>query len=310
MSGLNKKRVFEILDRSSGDDKVSTYCDRGLSTLILLNLLAVSLESVEQISEQYGTFFWGFELFSVTIFGCEYILRIWSSDANENSRFKSSGKRRLGYIFSFTGLIDLIAILPSILPLFLGQIDLRWLRVLRLVRLLKISHYSPALEDLISAVREERSAFGAALYLFCITLFVSSALMYVVEHKVQPDNFSSIPATMWWSMITLTTVGYGDVSPMTTFGKLVGAATAVMGICVVALLTGIVATAFANQVARRKDIFEAEIVTALADGVISKEELKHIKRMQADLGLSDEHTKALIELLSERHNVVVEKDQS
>ncbi|MGB2318955.1 MAG: potassium channel family protein, partial [Candidatus Puniceispirillum sp.] len=140
----------------------------------------------------------------------------------------------------------------------------------------------------------------AALYLFCIALFVSSALMYVVEHEVQPENFSSIPTTMWWSMITLTTVGYGDVSPMTSLGKLVGAVTAVMGICVVALLTGIVATAFANQVARRKDIFEAEVAHALSDGVISQDELKHIKQMQSELGLSDEHARALIDLLSER----------
>ena len=300
MSGLNKKRVLEILSRSNGDDKVSMYCDRALSTLILLNLLAVSLESIDQLSTQYGYLFWAFELFSVTIFGCEYILRIWSSDANKDEKSESSSKLRFGYIFSFTGLIDLIAILPSILPLFLGQIDLRWLRVLRLVRLLKISHYSTALEDLISAIREERNAFGAALYLFCIALFVSSALMYVVEHEVQPENFSSIPTTMWWSMITLTTVGYGDVSPMTSLGKLVGAATAIMGICVVALLTGIVATAFANQVARRKDIFEAEIVHALADGIISNEELERIKQMQSELGLSDEHARALIELLSER----------
>ncbi|WP_438996229.1 ion transporter [Candidatus Puniceispirillum sp.] len=300
MSGLSKKRVLEILSRSYGDDKVSMYCDRALSTLILLNLLAVSLESIDHLSSQYGRLFWAFELFSVTIFGCEYILRIWSSDANIDRDGGTSAKRRFGYIFSFTGLIDLIAILPSILPLFLGQIDLRWLRVLRLVRLLKISHYSTALEDLISAIREERNAFGAALYLFCIALFISSALMYVVEHEVQPEDFSSIPTTMWWSMITLTTVGYGDVSPMTSLGKLVGAATAIMGICVVALLTGIVATAFANQVARRKDIFEAEIVHALADGVISQEELKRIKKMQTELNLSDEHARAMIELLSER----------
>ena len=236
----------------------------------------------------------------MTIFSCEYILRILSSDANKDDKSASSTKLRLGYIFSFTGLIDLIAILPSILPLFLGQIDLRWLRVLRLVRLLKISHYSTALEDLISAIREERNAFGDALYLFCIALFISSALMYVVEHEIQPENFSSIPTTMWWSMITLTTVGYGDVSPMTSLGKLVGAATAIMGICVVALLTGIVATAFANQVAHRKDIFEAEIVHALADGIISNEELERIKQMQSELGLSDENARALIELLSER----------
>ena len=184
------------------------------------------------------------------------------------------------YIFSFTGLIDLIAILPSLLPLLLGEIDLRWLRVLRLVRLLKISHYSSALEDLIAVIRSGKSAFGAALYLFFIALFASSSLMYLVEHHTQPENFSSIPTTMWWSIVTLTTVGYGDVSPITPVGKLVGAITAIMGVCVVALLTGIVATAFANQISRRQDIFEAEIVSALSDGIITQEERDRIAKLQ------------------------------
>jgi voltage-gated potassium channel len=298
---LTKKRTLEILNRSSEGDRISRVCDRFLSTLILLNLLAVSLESIDTLGAAYHQWFFTFEIFSVTIFGVEYLLRIWSMAANESSRFKTSTGRRFGYIFSYTGLIDLIAILPSLLPLVLGQVDLRWLRVLRLVRLLKISHYSSALEDLITAVRSEKNAFGAALYLFFIALFVSSSLMYVVEHQAQPENFSSIPATMWWSLITLTTVGYGDVSPLTAVGKLVGAMTAIMGVCVVALLTGIVATAFSNQISRRHDIFEAEIVSALSDGVISRDEMEQISKMQEELGMSDEHAKAIIELLRDRH---------
>lgn len=269
--------------------------------MILLNLLAVSLESVDSLSASYATAFFAFEMFSVAIFGVEYALRIWSAAANEASKHGSPAKRRLEYIFSFTGLIDLIAILPSLLPLFLGEVDLRWLRVLRLVRLLKISHYSSALEDLIAAIRSEKSAFGAAMYLFFIALFASSSLMYVVEHQAQPENFSSIPTTMWWSLITLTTVGYGDVSPVTPVGKIVGAMTAMMGVCVVALLTGIVATAFSNQISRRQDIFEAEIVAALSDGVITKDEMDRIASMQKELGMSEEHAKAIIELLRDRH---------
>jgi voltage-gated potassium channel len=230
----------------------------------------------------------------------EYILRIWAMSANEASKFKTATGRRLEYIFSFTGLIDLIAILPSLLPLFLGEVDLRWLRVLRLVRLLKISHYSSALEDLFSAIKAEKSAFGAALYLFCIALFVSSSLMYIAENTVQPEHFSSIPTTMWWSLITLTTVGYGDVSPITPIGKVVGAFTAIMGVCVVALLTGIVATAFANQISKRHDMLEAEIVTALQDGVINEDEMQKITQMQDELGMSEEHTKAMIALLRDR----------
>ena len=298
---VSKKRILQILSRSSGSDRASRICDRFLSTMILLNLLAVSLESVDALSASYGTAFFAFEMVSVAIFGVEYALRIWSAAANEASKHSSPAKRRLEYIFSFTGLIDLIAILPSLLPLFLGEIDLRWLRVLRLVRLLKISHYSSALEDLIAAIRSEKSAFGAAMYLFFIALFASSSLMYVVEHQAQPENFSSIPTTMWWSLITLTTVGYGDVSPVTPVGKIVGAMTAMMGVCVVALLTGIVATAFSNQISRRQDIFEAEIVAALSDGVITKDEMDRIAAMQKELGMSEEHAKASIELLRDRH---------
>jgi voltage-gated potassium channel len=269
--------------------------------MILLNLLAVSLESIDMLSAAYGNLFFVFEMVSVAIFGVEYLLRIWCMAANDASRHTSATRRRLEYVFSFTGLIDLVAILPSLLPLILGEVDLRWLRVLRLVRLLKISHYSTALEDLIAAVRSESSAFGAALYLFFIALFASSSLMYVVEHHAQPENFASIPTTMWWSLITLTTVGYGDVSPVTPVGKLVGAITAVMGVCVVALLTGIVASAFSNQISRRKEMFQAEIVAALSDGVITEDEMQKIEEMQQRLGMSDEHATAVIELLRDRH---------
>ena len=182
MAVITKQRMLAILSRSSGSDRTSRIFDRFLSTMILLNLLAVSLESIDALSATYGHLFFAFEMFSVAIFGCEYLLRIWSVAANEASRYKSATARRLEYIFSFTGLIDLIAILPSLLPLILGEVDLRWLRVLRLVRLLKISHYSTALEDLIAAVRSESSAFGAALYLFCIALFASSSLMLSLIH--------------------------------------------------------------------------------------------------------------------------------
>ena len=154
----------------------------------------------------------------------------------------------------------------------MGGVDLRWLRVLRLVRLLKISHYSSALEDLFSAIYQERRSFLAALYLMGIALFLSSSLMYLAEYDAQPEKFASIPQTMWWALITLTTVGYGDVYPITPLGQAIGAFTALLGVCTVALLTGIVASAFSNQMASREAIFEAEIASALSDGVVTDDE--------------------------------------
>jgi voltage-gated potassium channel len=264
-----------------------------------LNLLAVSLESVDSIGSAFREQFHAFELFSVTIFVVEYLLRIWATGAHADGSPGSSIKPRLKYIFSFTGIIDLLAILPSLLPL-LFSVDLRWLRVLRLLRLLKISHYSSALEDLFSAIHHERSSFAAASYLFILALFFASSLMYVAENTVQPDKFSSIPETMWWSLITLTTVGYGDVSPISPLGKIIGAFTAIMGVFSVALLTGIVANAFAYQIAQRKAILEAEIASALEDGTIDIEEEAKIEKLRKRYDMSEDHVKAIIGVLKDK----------
>lgn len=296
---ITKERLLEILDKSKPDDTISWYTEVILSVLILLNLIAVSLESVPSLSNSYSKLFMYFEIFSVIIFSIEYLARIWASAAKKDTHNSSSLRNRLSYIFSFTGIIDFLAIVPSILALFIVSVDLRWLRVLRLLRLLKISHYSTALEDLWSAISHERSSFVAALYLFAIALFFSSAMMYVAEHNAQPEKFKSIPETMWWSLITLTTVGYGDVSPLTPAGKIIGAITAIMGVCVVALLTGIVANAFANQVARRKAILEAEVANALLDGEISDEEEEKIEALRKRFDLSQDHVSAIIEVFKD-----------
>ena len=145
---LSQQRVMAILNKSNGGDRMSRGCDMFLSILIVLNLVAVCLESVESFNSLYRTPLIIFEALSVGIFLIEYCLRIWSVAADDENKASTASGRRFNYIFSFTGIIDLLAILPSVLPLVMGGVDLRWLRVLRLVRLLKISHYSSALEDL------------------------------------------------------------------------------------------------------------------------------------------------------------------
>ena len=165
---ITQRRVYEILEKGQVDDRQSLYCDVFLSGLIIVNLIAICLETVDNLFFQYKPVFVIIELVSVSIFFVEYVLRIWSCAAAQNDRLDSATRKRLGYIFSFTGLIDLLAILPSILPLLLGGVDLRWLRILRLLRLLKFSHYSSALEDLLSAVRHEWRSFIATLYLLLI----------------------------------------------------------------------------------------------------------------------------------------------
>lgn len=299
---LSQQRVMAILNKGSGGDRISRGCDFFLSLLIISNLIAVCLESVESINAAYSRQLFIFEAVSVSIFLLEYALRIWSVAADEESVAATPGGRRLRYMGSFTGIIDLLAILPSILPLLMGGVDLRWLRVLRLVRLLKISHYSSALEDLFSAIYQERRSFFAALYLMGIALFLCSSLMYLAEYEAQPDNFASIPQTMWWALITLTTVGYGDVYPITPLGQSIGAFTALLGVCTVALLTGIVASAFSNQMARREAIFEAEITAAMSDGVVTDDEQAHIEELRERFKITEEHARAIFALIEEKRD--------
>ncbi len=295
-----QKRTSQLLSKGNVADKPSQYVDMILFILIVLNIAAVCLESVKHIGNEYKVAFNAFEFFSVVIFSIEYVLRVWSAPARNDLGNSANIIKRMKYIFSFTGLIDFLAIIPSILPYFFGGLDLRWLRVLRLLRLLKISNYSSALEDFFSAIKADWRSFSAALYLMVIALFLSSALMYIAEHDSQPEKFSSIPETMWWGLITLTTVGYGDVSPVTPLGKIIGAFTAIMGVCTVALLTGIVASAFANQRAQKAAILEAEISQALSDGVISDDEAQKIEKLRKELNLSPEHSKSLVDILSEK----------
>ena len=205
---INQQRVMEILNKGNNNDQWSLMCDRFLATLIIINLLGICLESVQSVRDQYDTQLMYLEIISVSIFSLEYALRLWSSASNTELKGSTASQRRFSYATSFTGLIDLIAILPSIMGLFANNLDLRWLRTLRLIRLLKLSHYSTALEDLFSAVYQERRSFFAAMYIMAIALFMASALMYLAENAAQPEKFSSIPQTMWWAVVTLTTVGY------------------------------------------------------------------------------------------------------
>jgi voltage-gated potassium channel len=238
-------------------------------------------------------------MFSIIVFGTEYILRLWSAVAKEDSAHKTPFGKRIEYILSFNGLVDLAALLPSLISMFVGSADLRWIRVVRILRLLKMSNYSTALEDLGSAIYEERQSFLAALYLFTLALFIASALMYVLEHQAQPEAFASIPESMWWALITLTTVGYGDVSPITTLGKMVGALTALIGVCTVALLTGIIASAFTSQIEKRKALMEAEIAAAFSDGIITDNEMQKIEEMRRRFNMNEAHVAAIIEIITD-----------
>ena len=280
-----QKRTLEILDQSQDGDAISKICDFVIIAFVMLNIFGVILETMSDFEARYHLEFYIFETFSIAFFTIEYFTRLWAAGAMIDGE---SWRGRVRYIFSFNGLVDLAATAPFYLQILMPGLDLRVLRILRLVRVFKLSHYSTAIEDLFSAVYQERKAFIAAIYLLLIAVILTSSLMYFAETTHQPDKFGSIPDAIYWSLITLTTVGYGDVSPVTGVGKIIAVSTAFMGVCVVALLTGIVASAFANQITRRKVIFESQLREALKDGTIDEDEQISLENLRVAFNLSEE----------------------
>lgn len=278
-------RTMQILDKGDVDDKPSLWCDRLITLVILLSVTEIILESVDSIGSVYGAQLAMFETFSVAFFTLEFLLRLWSNGARHSD---SDWKGRKDYIFSFHGLVDIISILPFYLQAIFPGADLRVLRLLRLTRLLKLSHYSTAIEDLASAIYAERRSFGAVVYLLSIAIMASSTLMYYAEAAVQPEKLASIPHAIYWSVITLTTVGYGDISPITPVGKAIAIVTAFLGIATLAIFSGIVATSFANQLARKKVLYEQQLRDALSDGFVEEREKQLLTKLQSEFGLSDE----------------------
>lgn len=299
MAWLSMKRTYEILERRRTRDSWAYWVNMSLIVLVLANILAVIIESEHAVYTDYAPLFDSFEYFSVAVFLIEYILRVWTAPLNRDLGTTPT-RRRLRYVFSLYGLIDLIAIVPSLLAYFLPSMDLRFLRAIRLARILKFTHYSHAFQDLWHAVYEERRAFLASLYVLGVAIILSSTMMYLVEHQAQPEHFASIPRAMWWSVITLTTVGYGDVSPVTAMGQFLGAIVALMGVCTVALITGILASSFAVQMERRKREFDEQFKAAMADGVLSDDEIDMLVDLKHHLGVTNEEFERLRARVAER----------
>jgi len=240
-----KQKVHNFLQSNSGFLNL-------IYVLIVLNVLSVVLVSFKEIRSIYSIAFTVFEIFSVAIFTLEYLARLWTSDLLFDKG--SSLSRRLRFAFSWYGLIDLLAILPFFLPLVV-KFDLRVLRIIRLFRLLrifKLGRLSSSMKNIKSVLNETKAELGVTLFVAFILLTLSSTLMYYFENEAQPEVFSNIGQSMWWAVATLTTVGYGDIYPITGIGKFLGAIIALIGIGFVALPTGIISSAFIEKVQNEK----------------------------------------------------------
>ena len=285
-----KTTLMEILE-GSPKQALSRYAEWMISAVVLVNCTAVILDSVPEIHAQYKDFFHELEFWSVMFFTAEYLMRVWSLGAKYAG---DSWKGRREYMFSAFGLVDFFATMPYYLHVFFPLLDLRILRVLRLLRILKLSKYNSALQDLFSAVYSERRAFGSAAFLLAIATIVSASLMHFAEGHAQPEQYGTIPHAIYWSIVTITS-GYGNVEPVTKGGEVVALLTGFLGVCMAAIMTGIVASAFANQLSRKKSAYQAQLRQVLADGVVSDAEKDALKRLQMQFRLSDKEVQTMME---------------
>jgi voltage-gated potassium channel len=248
-----RKRLFEILEPAPEKDLSSKVLDIGLLVLILLNVIAVILETIPGWRKEYGTYCDAFETFSLAVFSIEYFLRLWT--CVESEEYSHPTKGRIKFAISPLALIDLLAILPFILH-FIFPVDLRVVRILRFVRIFrvfKLYRYSKTLQILGKVFGQKKEDLLITLVFGFFFLIIASSLMFLLEREAQPKAFSSIPAAMWWGVATLTTVGYGDIYPVTPFGKALGSIIAIVGIGMFALPAGILASGFSEAMESRKD---------------------------------------------------------
>lgn len=285
-----RARVYHLLEAEHDRNDVGRYLDWFLIALIIVNVHAVVLESYQPFEMQYKTAFLWFERFSITIFSIEFLARLWCiperrQHATKSMHGKTDTQLRLRWLRTPIALIDLIAILPALLQ-FLFAIDLRMLRLLRLLRILKLSRYSESLRILLRVLGRESNSLQAMAFIMAIMVLIASSGMYFVEHKVQPEHFGSIPQAMWWAVVTLTTVGYGDVTPITPLGKVFGACITMIGIGIAALPAGILASGFASELADRRQEMEFKFRSHLLSGDIDLNHRNKIEELRKDIGLS------------------------
>ena len=288
-----QRALMEVLD-GSPNYRISHYVELLITVVVLMNCSAVILDSVPEVHAEYKDFFHELEFWSVMFFTVEYVARVWSLGAKFVKGEGGPWKGRRQYMLSPFGLVDFFATMPHYLHMFFPTLDLRILRVLRLLRILKLSKYNTALQDLFHAVHSERRAFGSAAFLLLIATVVSASLMHFAEGHAQPEFFGSIPHAIYWSIVTITS-GYGNVEPVTKAGEVIALMTGFLGVCMAAIMTGIVASAFSNQISRKKAAYQSQLRAVLADGVVSDAEKESLRQLQLKYRLSDAQVQVFID---------------
>jgi voltage-gated potassium channel len=243
-----RDRLYELLEHDPLAYSAGSRFIQLIIGVIVLDVIAMILASVPDLDAQFGALFSAIKIFAVIVFALEYAARLWTV-AGHTQREASALSDRLGYAFSALGIIDLMAFLPAAIVLAAGRHAT--LAALGVLPFFKLIRYSPAMRSLLAAVHAERRALIGCIVILIGAVLTFASLLYAIERDVQPDKLGTIPQAMWWAIVTLGTVGYGDVVPVTALGKFISVFTIIAGFAMIALPVAIISTAFAEEVKRR-----------------------------------------------------------
>jgi voltage-gated potassium channel len=289
-----RHRVNALFDHDLPSNLPARLTRIFVGLLIVVNVFSVVLESVESLRDRHFETFWWIEQVSTAVFTVEYLLRVWSAPDRVSGKYRTPFAGRLRYASQPFALVDLIAILPAILGM-LGADDLRVLRLLRLLRMLKLTRHSTAFTMVWDVFREEAQSIGAVLFILVITLIMSGSIMYMLENEAQPEVFASIPAAIWWALVTLTTVGYGDMVPTTVAGKVFGGLVAIVGVCTLALFSGLLTVSFMDQLRQRREQYRSLLRAGVAGGKMHQQDAEAMEQLGAELGVPRRDAEAIVD---------------
>jgi len=304
---LNKGRTFRqkvhaLVYTSAYGGTIHNIFEVFINVWVLISVTAVVLESVHSINYILHLQFVILDTVAVAIFTVEYVMRIYSSV--EEPGFKGAVSGRLKQAKTPSTVIDLLAILPFFLEVFLHHLfDLRFLRIFRLARLLKLARGSDATAVMFKVIAREWPVLVAATFIMFLLVILTASLGYLFEHEAQPEKFENIPTAIYWAVITLASVGYGDISPVTPVGRAVTVVLSLVGIGIFAIPAALLASSFSDELVKKRELLKANIYDILKDGHISDEEASIIRSEAKRLHLTNAEINALLELVRKEHEL-------
>jgi hypothetical protein len=271
-----RQNIFALLNPTPHSYEVNKYIDYVVILAVLTSVICIILETVQEVNSVWSTEFKTLDILTVTIFSIEYVLRVYS--CCEIQSYSKPIRGRMLYIFSPSALIDLLAISPFYISLIVNKsIDLRFLRIFRLTRLLKLTRYTGTLNTLLKAVQREKYVLMAAAFMMILMIILTASLGYMFEHDTQPDKFESIPASMYWAVITLASVGYGDITPITPLGRLMTVIVSFVGIGIFAIPAGLMASSFTDQLRLDRKTFEDDVRKLVTSDKFTAEDRENLE---------------------------------